>query len=173
MIPSASVSCSSTAAAAQPVADRGELLVGELEQPGGEREPAVEVAGVLLGNGALVADVVLELRPRVLQHGAHLDLRERAAVLRVGDLEVPAGVAEPALARGLLAEVAVVEHGQLAAEHVGDRGDVAAHVGDHPDADLVGDRRAAGRRRRARPSTVRAAFAANDSTLLARPMTLR
>ena len=62
-------------AAAEPVADGGELLVGELEQPGGEGEAAVEVARVLLGHGALVADVVLELRPRVLQHGAHLDLR--------------------------------------------------------------------------------------------------
>ena len=94
-------------------------------------------------------------------------------VLRVGDLEVPAGVAEPALAGRLLPQVAVVEHGQLAAEHVGDRGHVAAHVGDDPDADLVGDlAQRVGvdgqrRRRSATPSR------ANDSTLLARPITLR
>ncbi len=54
-------------------------------------------------------------------------------------LQVPAGVAEPALAGGLLAEVAVVEDGQVGAEHLGHRGHVAAHVGDDPDADLVGD----------------------------------
>ena len=85
---------------------------------------------------------------------------------------MPAGVAEPALARGLLAEVAVVEDGQLAAEHVGDGGHVAAHVGDHAEADLVGD---VGERVGVDgpPPSVRAAFAANDSTLLARPVTLR
>ena len=52
---------------------------------------------------------------------------------------MPAGVAEPALAGGLLPHVAVVEHPQLVAEQVGDRGDVAAHVGDDPHPDLVGD----------------------------------
>ena len=76
----------------------------------------------------------------MLQHGAHLHLRhlEPAGPLQ-RDLQVPAGVAEAALARGLLAEVAVVEHLQLAAEGLRDRGHVAAHVGDHPDADLVAD----------------------------------
>ena len=73
------------AVAAQPLADHGELPVGELEQAGGQREPAVEVGGVLLGDRALVADVVLELRPRVLQHRAHLHLRP-ARIARTVDL---------------------------------------------------------------------------------------
>ena len=72
---------------------------------------------MLLGDGALVADVVLELGPRVLQHRAdlHLGAPARASYadglpgLVQGDQQVPAGVAEPALAGGLLAHVAVVE----------------------------------------------------------------
>ena len=135
--------------AAQPVADGGELLVGELEQPGREGEAAVEVGGVLGGHGALVADVVLELGPGVLQHGADLHLhvaarqvgvRRLALASRVeDDLEVAAGVAEPALAGRLAAEVAVVGDDHLVGQQVGDRRDVVAHVGDHPDAELVAD----------------------------------
>ena len=134
---------------AQPVADRGELAVGELEQSGGEGEAAVEVGDVLVGDGALVADVVLELGPRVLQHGPDLDLRltpaqQLEAVLAFAhriqaDEQVAAGVAEPTLTRRLLAHVAIVVDHDLVREQVGDGLDVAVHVGDHPHADLVGD----------------------------------
>ena len=55
------------------------------------------------------------------------------------DHQVPTGVAEPALARGLLAPVAVVVHEHLLGQNVGDGVDVVAYVGDHPDAELVGD----------------------------------
>ena len=122
--------------AAQPVADRGELLVGELEQPRGQREPPVELARVLGRDAALVADVVLELGPGVLQHGAQLHLDHPAVDL---ELEVSAGVAEPALAGGELAEVAVVDHPQLLGQQRGHSLHVVAHVGDHPDAEQVAD----------------------------------
>ena len=46
------------AGVAEALADRGELLVGELEQARGEGEATVEVGAVLLGDRALVADVV-------------------------------------------------------------------------------------------------------------------
>ena len=104
---------------------------------------------MLLGDGPLVADRVLELGPGVLEDRADLHLRAPAAERLVGRRraagrvdrheQVPAGVAEPALARGLLPHVAVVEHPQLVAEQVRHRGDVAVQVGDHPDPDLVGD----------------------------------
>ena len=104
---------------------------------------------VLVRHRALVADVVLELRPRVLQHRADLHLRRVPAHQLVGgmplargveaDQQVPAGVAEPALLRGLLAHVAVVVHDHLVAQQLGHGRDVAVHVGDHPDADRVGD----------------------------------
>ncbi len=55
------------------------------------------------------------------------------------ELEVPAGVAEPALARGQLAEVAVVEDRELGAEQPGRGLDVVAHVGDHAQPELVAD----------------------------------
>ena len=127
---------------------------------------------------------MLELRPRVLQHGADLHLGAHAArwpsnsgcAARTGsrrDLQVPAGVAEPTFAGGLSAHVAVLEHGELVGEQVGHGGDVAEHVGDHADADLVGD---LGQRVGVDgdvPPRVRSAFAANDATLLARPVTVR
>ena len=122
--------------AAQPLADRRELLVGQLQQPGRQGEPAVELARVLGRDRALVADVVLELGPGVLQHGAELHLHDPALDLH---LQVPAGVAEPALAGGQLPEVAVVEHRQLLGEQRGHGLDVVADVGDHPDAELVAD----------------------------------
>ena len=134
---------------AQGVADRGELPVGQLQQPGRQGEPAVEVARVLVRHRALVADVVLELRPRVLQHRADLHLRRVPAHQLVGrmalacgieaDQQVPAGVAEPSLLRGLLAHVAVVVDDHLVAQQVGHGRHVAVHVGDHADADRVGD----------------------------------
>ena len=89
------------------------------------------------------------------------------------DQQVPAGVAEPALARGLPAHVAVVVDDDLVVEQVGHGLDVAVHVGDHPDADLVGDLAQRVGERAAVPSTVRAALAANDATDFARPVTLR
>ncbi len=132
-----------------PVTDRGELTVGELEQPGGEGEAAVEVRGLLGRDGALVADVVLELGPGVLQHrpDLHLDrlpeqdrLQRTVHPARVElEQQVPAGVAEAPLAGRLPPEVAVVEHLGLVGEEVGDRLHVAVHVGDHAQADLVGD----------------------------------
>ena len=99
----------------------------------------------VLGDVALVADVVLELRPRVLQHGPHLDagavsLQGRELGAGQGlDQQVPAGVAEAPRPRGLLAQVAVVEDGELVVEHLRDGRDVAVDVGDDADADLVGD----------------------------------
>src|SRR5215218_11073321 len=59
---------------AQPVTDRRELAIRELEQPSSKREPAVEIMHVLVGNGSLVTDVVLELGPSVLQDRAYLHL---------------------------------------------------------------------------------------------------
>ena len=131
----------------EPVADRAELPVGELEQPGGEGEPPVEVGHLLRRHRALVADVVLELGPGVLEHRAQLDRgAERAGRMPSArrspsrHQQVPAGVAEPTRRGGLLAEVAVVENGELLGEQVGDGVHVALDVGDDPDADLVGDR---------------------------------
>ncbi len=121
----------------QRLADGGELAVGELEEARRQRESSVEVGCVLGRHRALVADVVLELRPRVLEHGP--DLHRRPAAVVEADQQVAAGVAEPALARGLLAQVTVVVHDDLVAEQLGDSGDIAVHVGDDPDADLVGD----------------------------------
>ena len=128
----------------QRVADLGELPVRQLEQPGGQGEPAVEVGDVLLGDGALVAHVVLELRPRVLEDRAHL---HRGAVAPDGVVcrghaldgvdrheQVAARVAEPALAGGLAAHVAVVEDAELVGEQAGDGVDVAVQVGHHADA---------------------------------------
>ena len=104
---------------------------------------------MLLGHGALVADVVLELGPGVLQHGAHLYrgaapsqrlVGGRHGAARVdGDEQVSAGVPEPALASGLLTHVAVVEHRELLTQHIGDSRHVAVDVGDDPQTDLVGD----------------------------------
>ena len=66
------------------------------------------------------------------------------------DEQVPAGVAEAALARGLPTHVAVVVDDDLVVEQVGHGLDVAVHVGDHPDPDLVGDlAQRVGERRRA------------------------
>ena len=54
-------------------------------------------------------------------------------------LEVPAGVPEAAFAGGLAPHVAVAEQRELLGQEVDDGDDVAEHVGDHPNADLVGD----------------------------------
>ena len=113
-----------------------ELAVRQLEQPGGHGEAPVELVDVLGRDLALVADVVLELGPRVLEHRAQLDLDLAPAEL---ELEVPAGVAEPALARGELAEVAVVEHDEVLRQQGRGRVDVAGDEGDHADAELVAD----------------------------------
>ena len=104
---------------------------------------------MLVGDVALVADVVLELRPGVLEHGADLHLRDPAAQTRVAglalagrverDQQVPAGVAEAALARGLVAHVAVVVTTTWSPSRSATARDVAVDVGDHADADLVGD----------------------------------
>ena len=60
----------------------------------------------------------------------------------------------------------------LVGQQVGDRVDVAVDVGDHADADLVGDlAERVGEERLAVDR--RAALAANDATLFARPVTLR
>ena len=86
---------------------------------------------------------------------------------------MPAGVAEPALAGGLPAHVPVVLDDDLVGQQLGDGGDVAEHVGDDPDPDLVGDvAQRVGVQQlavdlRGRPSS------ANDSTLFVRPVTLR
>ena len=50
-----------------------------------------------------------------------------------------AGIAEAPGPGHLLAEVAVVEDGELVVEHLRDRRHVAVDVGDDADADLVGD----------------------------------
>lgn len=71
--------------APESLSDLGELVVSQFEQPGGEGETAVELADVLGRHGSFVADVVLELGPRMLQHRAHLDLgRVPAQVGEVG-----------------------------------------------------------------------------------------
>ena len=132
----------------QGVADLRELPVRQLQQPGREGEPAVEVGHMLLGDGPLVADVVLELGPRVLQDRAHLHrgAARQHLVCRGHALDgvdrheqVAAGVAEPALAGRLATHVAVVEDAELVGQQTGHRIHVAVQVGHHPDADLVGD----------------------------------
>ena len=164
----------------EPIADRGELAVGELEQTRGQREPPVEVARVLLGDRALVADGVLELGPGVLEDRADL-YRRRAR--RCGDdagrpagvdadQQVPTGVAEVALVGGLLAEVAVVEYQQLVAEQIGDGGDVAVEVEDDAHPDRIGDVDE-GIGVEQPPPDPPVAFAAKEATVLVRPVTLR
>lgn len=95
-----------------------------LEQPCGEREPAVEVGDVRGRDRALVAHVVLELGPRVLEDRAHLHrggAPAKVCVCRVAGLvverhqQVAGGVAEASLLRRLLAEVPVVEDAELPA----------------------------------------------------------
>ena len=93
---------------------------------------------MLGGNRTLVADVVLELRPRVLQHGADLDRRGLLFALDA-DQQVPARIAPAAFARGLQTHVAVVEQPHLVGEQRRDRVDVVAQIGDDPQPDLVGD----------------------------------
>ena len=85
---------------------------------------------------------------------------------------MPAGVAETAGARGLLAEVAVVDDRELVGEQLRHGSDIALHVGDHANADDVGD---LGQRVVVEQlvSADRTAFAANDATLLVRPVMLR
>ena len=155
----------------QPLADGGELPVGEFEQACRQCEPSIQIGRMFGGNRTLVADVVLELRPRVLQHGADLD-RRRLLLAFHADQQVPAGVTPPALARRLQAHVAVVEQPHLVGEQRGDRVDVLAQIGDDPQPDLVGDL-ASGSLNSRCPSTARSALAANDSTLLVRAVTLR
>ena len=122
----------------QPLPDRGELAVGEFEQPRRQREPAVEIGHVRGGNRTLVTDIVLELRPCVLQHRAHLDGRRLLFALHA-DQQMPAGIAPPAFARGLQPHVPIVEQTHLVGQQRRDRVDVLAQVGDDPQADLVGD----------------------------------
>ena len=122
----------------QPLADGGELAIGEFEQPGRQREPSIQIGRVFGGNRTLVADVVLELRPCVLQHGAHLD-RRGLLFASDADEQVPAGIAPPALACGLQPHVAVVEQSHLVGEQRRHRVDVLAQIGDDPQPDLVGD----------------------------------
>ncbi len=124
----------------QALADRGELAVGQFQQARREREAAIQIGGVLLGDRPLVADVVLELRPRVLQDRAHLNRRGLLLALDA-DQQVPARVAPAALAGGLLTHVAVVEQLHLVGQQVGDGRDVVAQERDHAQADLVGDLR--------------------------------
>ncbi len=104
---------------------------------------------MLLGHRALVADVVLELGPRVLEHRADLHggappaqrgvcRRDRAARIDRHE-QVTAGVAEATGPRRLLTHVAVVDDGQLLSEQLGDGGDVVGHEGDDPHPHLVGD----------------------------------
>ena len=135
------------AARAQPgleaVADGPELPVRQLEQAGREGEPPVEVGDLLRRHRALVADVVLELGPGVLEHGAQLDRGAGDRVVPGGadrsrDEQVPARVAETSCGGGLLAEVAVVEDGELLGQQVGDGVDVTLNVGDDPHPHLVG-----------------------------------
>ena len=81
---------------------------------------------------------MLELGPRVLQDGPDLN-RRRLLFAFDGDEQMPARVAPPALARGLQPHVTVIEQPHLLGEQIGDRGDIVAQIGDHPQADLVGD----------------------------------
>ena len=102
---------------------------------------------MLLGDRALVADVVLELGPRVLQDGADLHRGlapgHRSAGALAGGVElheqVPARVAEPALGGGLLTHVAVVEQDELGAEQLGHGLHVGQDIRHDAHADLVGD----------------------------------
>ena len=150
---------------------RGELAIGEFEQPGRQREPSIQIGRVLGGNRTLVADVVLELGPRVLQHGADLD-RRRLLFALDADQQVPAGITPPAFARGLQTHVAVVEQPHLVGEQSRDRVDVLAQIGDDPQPDwsVIS---ASGSLKSRCPSTARSALAANDSTLLVRAVMLR
>ena len=61
------VDASVTQTRLETVPDRPELPVGELQEPGGEGRPVGRGRARVGRNGALVADVVLELRPRVLR----------------------------------------------------------------------------------------------------------
>ena len=131
------------------LADRRELLIGQLDQPGRQREPPVEICSILLRDGALVPDVVLELGPGVLQHGADLDLdltitdhRVLALILcRETDAQMPTGVTESASARSLPTHVPVVENDRLVGQQGCHRRHIAGDVGDDPQPDGVVDLR--------------------------------
>ena len=118
----------------------------------------------------------------MLEHGADLHLGQPPQQVLKGrlplagriqpDQQVPARVAEAALARRLTAEVAVVVHDHLVVEELGHRVDVALDIGDHavPIWSVISE---SGSANTGSPSAVRAALAANDATALARPVTLR
>ena len=93
---------------------------------------------MLGGNRSLVTDVVLELRPCVLQHSADLD-RSRLLFALDADQKVSAGVPPSAFTRRFQAHVAVVEQPHLIGEQRRDSVDVLAKIGDDPQPDLVGD----------------------------------
>jgi hypothetical protein len=61
--------------ALQFAADRDEFLVGELQEAGEALKAAAHDGGY--GGGRFVAEIVLDLRPGVLKHGAYLDLAAR------------------------------------------------------------------------------------------------
>ena len=88
------------------------------------------------------------------------------------DLQVAAGVAEPALAGRLTAEVAVVGDDHLVGEQLGDRVHVGADVGDDADPELVAD---LAERVGVQPlaPAERVTFSANEATLLVRPEMVR
>ena len=99
-------------------ADRSRSRIAENSRSASSSRPAARVkrrsrsGASLLGDGALVADVVLELRPRVLQDCPHLDGRGLLLALD-GDEQVPARITPAALARRLQTHVAVVEQPHL------------------------------------------------------------
>ncbi len=93
------------------VTDRDELAIGDLEEPG-QSTQALTHAG-RYGPRRLVAEVVLDLGPRVLEQRANLDLATRSRRQRPTSAEL--GNAEHVMQR------AVAEHARFAASALVDR----------------------------------------------------